>query len=156
MININTKTYIGVKEVKAQPMNRQEYNDLKGWTIPLDEEPTDAGFLVIYPDGYTSWSPEKVFNEAYRELSGLTFGYAVEAMKAGKKVSRSGWNGKGMFLYYVCEGAYPAKMEAIQGLFENNLVPYRPYIALRTAQGDVVPWCSTQSDILAEDFFVVE
>ena len=35
----------------------------------------------------------------------MNIGEAVAAMKDGKKVARIGWNGKGMFLYYVPEGA---------------------------------------------------
>ena len=31
----------------------------------------------------------------------MTFGQALEALKEGKRVARSGWNGKGMFLLYV-------------------------------------------------------
>lgn len=53
---------------------------------------------MIYPDGYVSWSPEKVFEEAYRPITGCTFGLAVEALKMGFKVTRAGWNGKGMWL----------------------------------------------------------
>ena len=36
----------------------------------------------------------------------MNFGQAIEALKNGKKVARIGWNGKGMFLYYVPVGAY--------------------------------------------------
>jgi len=69
--------YIGVKELAATPMNRMDYNKLRGWGLPEDENGYDeAGFLVVYPnqvanvegfDGYVSWSPEKVFNEAYKK-----------------------------------------------------------------------------------------
>lgn len=37
----------------------------------------------------------------------MTFGEAIEAAKMGKKIARAGWNGKGMFLYYVPAAAYP-------------------------------------------------
>lgn len=29
----------------------------------------------------------------------MNFGQAIEALKNGKKVARTGWNGKGMFIY---------------------------------------------------------
>lgn len=67
-------------------------------------------------------------------------------------MSRIGWNGKGMFLYYVKEGAYPAVAEAIKGFFPNDEVPYGAYIAMKTAQGNVVPWLASQTDLLAEDW----
>ena len=61
------KRYVGCKEIKAQPMNRGEYNRYRGWTIPAEENPEDEGYLVKYSDGYESWSPKKQFDEAYRE-----------------------------------------------------------------------------------------
>ena len=69
------KKYIGTKEVKATPMNRGAYNDLRGWQVPENENPADDGYLVVYPngesnvdgfDGYVSWSPKKQFEEAYQ------------------------------------------------------------------------------------------
>lgn len=69
------KLYQCHKRVNAKPMNRKEYNDLRGWIVPPDEDPTDEGYLVEYingggknhPDfeGYISWSPKAVFEEGY-------------------------------------------------------------------------------------------
>lgn len=41
----------------------------------------------------------------------VDFGEAIKALKNGKKVAREGWNGKGMFLYYVPAASYPAMTE---------------------------------------------
>lgn len=70
------KRYIGSKIVLAQPMTRQEYNDFRGWTMPVDEDGTDRGYLVEYQDGgkpnvpgragYVSWSPKEQFDAAYK------------------------------------------------------------------------------------------
>lgn len=73
----------------------------------------------------------------------LSFGEAVVAMKQGKKVTRSGWNGAGMFAYYVPAGKYPA-------------LPYREHLALRTAQGDIATWSPSTSDALACDWLIVD
>ena len=62
------KTYIGTKVIDAEPMTRGEYNKYRGWQIPADENPDDEGYRVVYPDGYVSWSPKSVFEEAYREI----------------------------------------------------------------------------------------
>lgn len=86
----------------------------------------------------------------------MNFSKALELLKQGKKVARNGWNGKGQFVYFVAGGNYPAQMDAIKGVFENDLVPYRPYMALKTAQGDVATWVPSVSDILAEDWIVIE
>jgi len=71
------KNYIGVKRIKASAMNRQQYNDYRGWELPADENGSDEGFLVEYIDGgqsnhpahsgYISWSPKEVFEQAYSE-----------------------------------------------------------------------------------------
>ena len=59
------RKYIGCKLIKAEPMSRGSYNDYRGWIIPTDENPEDAGYLIKYPDGYVSWSPKAVFDSAY-------------------------------------------------------------------------------------------
>ncbi|MGI4938360.1 MAG: hypothetical protein ACRYF5_16705, partial [Janthinobacterium lividum] len=73
-----TKTYKGTKIVNAKPMTRQDYNDLRGWALPADEDGADAGYLVEYTDGgkpnlagfsgYVSWSPAQQFENAYKEI----------------------------------------------------------------------------------------
>lgn len=94
--------YIGTKRVLARSMNRQTYNDYRGWTLPANENGADEGMLVEYLDGgqandprhkgYISWSPLDVFNRAYRQTTGMTFGEAIEALKAGLRVTRAAWN----------------------------------------------------------------
>ena len=61
------KKYVETKVIEAKPMNRGDYNKYRGREIPADENPTDNGYLVKYPDGYESWSPAYAFEEAYRE-----------------------------------------------------------------------------------------
>lgn len=157
------KRYIGVKEIKATPMKRGDYNTYRGWDTPADENPDDDGFLVEYIDGgqtnhpdhagYISWSPAGVFERAYRRIDGLTFGQAIEAMKAGKKVARAGWNGKGMWLRVV----YPyldKQFLVIEGDFcEGTLLPY---IGMKTADNGFVPWLASQTDMLSEDWMIVD
>jgi hypothetical protein len=84
------------------------------------------------------------------------FGEALVALKFGQKVARQGWNGKGMFLYFVPEGQYPARTAIAKAEWgEDGLVPYQPYIAMKTVQGTVVPWLASQTDMLAEDWEVL-
>jgi len=145
------KQYIGVKVINAKPMTRLEYNCFRGWDVPADENPDDEGFLVEYTDGgkantkefegYVSWSPKEVFEKAYFQTSGMTFGLAIEAMKMGSKVSRAGWNGKGMYLSYVSKSVLPPS--------------YLPYIEMKTVDDKRVPWLASQTDLLSEDWSVV-
>ena len=62
-----------------------------------------------------------------------------------------------MFAYIVPRNSYPAITEIAKGFFrEGNLVPYREYLALKTAQNDIATWSPSGSDSLAEDWMVVE
>jgi hypothetical protein len=89
----------------------------------------------------------------------FTFGEAIEALKLGKSVAREGWNGKGMFVYHVAANSYPVERNsnsAVKGMFENDMVPYREYLALKTAQNDVATWSPSTSDALAEDWLILD
>jgi len=83
------------------------------------------------------------------------FGFAMMAVKKGFAITRKGWNGKGMFVYLVPAGAYPAQTGVAKQHFGETLVPYRPYLALKTAQGDVATWAPSGSDALADDWVVL-
>jgi len=62
------KRYKCHKEVTAVPMNREAYNNYRGWKLSDDERPDDDGYIVIYNDGYVSWSPKVQFDEGYTEI----------------------------------------------------------------------------------------
>lgn len=159
------KLYVGTKLIRAIPMNRLAYNVFRGWELPEDEDGTDEGYLVEYLDGgkpntdtyegYISWSPTEVFENAYKASGELTFGQATELARKGYRIARSGWNGAGMFAYIVSADEYPAKMSQIQGYFPKDMVPYREYWALKTAQEDVAAWTPSGTDTLASDWGVV-
>lgn len=59
-----------MKVLEAQVMTLGEYNIERGWTIPDNEDPERPGYLVVYPDGYKSWSPKEAFDSAYLALEG--------------------------------------------------------------------------------------
>ena len=85
----------------------------------------------------------------------MNFGEALQSLKDGFKVERSGWNGKGMFLYHVPAQSYLAVTDIAQKTF-GDTVPYGAYIAMKTAQNNVVPWLASQTDILTDDWQIVE
>lgn len=83
----------------------------------------------------------------------MNFGQAVQHLKDGGKVAREGWNGKGMFLFLVPGSRFAVNRPPLLGLYpEGHVVGYRSHIDMKTAQGDVVPWVASQTDILAEDW----
>lgn len=87
----------------------------------------------------------------------MNFGQALEALKAGKKLAREGWNGKGLFVYFVSAGRYPAKMEVAHELAgDDGCVAYEPYFAIKNAKGTVSTWVPSINDCLAEDWRIVK
>ena len=212
------KQFNAVKEVNAKLMTRQEYNDLRGWDLPADEDGSDEGYLIedinsspntLEFDGYVSWTPKEMFDDQFYECTAgqtgdlpvkctapsdpeheltedevkrlnetgslcdcadftqyggdcpieegdeFDFGSAIYLLKIGKKVARKGWNGSGMFVYYVPAASYPVErnnLETMGGQFPDDMVPYREYLALKTAQGDVATWAPSVSDALATDW----
>lgn len=156
---------IGTKLVLVTAMTRLDYNIYRGWELPENEDGSDKGQLVEDIDGgesnhsehegYISWSPQDVFDAAYKASGEMTFGMAIEAAKRGYKVARTGWSGSGMFAYIVPANSYPAQTEAIKDEFADDMIPYREYWALKTAQNDVATWSPSGSDSLASDWGIV-
>lgn len=71
----------------------------------------------------------------------LNFGQAIEAMKSGSKVTRDGWNGKGMWIALQVPDQH-SKMQ-------------QPYIYMCPVGGKLVPWLASQADMLANDWQIL-
>ena len=133
-----TQYYYGTKKVEAWPQKK-------------DGKP---GYVIKCKDGYISWSPAEVFEDAYQPLNAMSFGHALSAAKEGYKIARSGWNGKGMWVELQTPDTgskmtlpylylnYPDATASIG----NSLYP----------QGARVPWLASQTDILANDWQIIE
>ena len=146
------KRYIGTKIIKARPMTRGDYNDYRGWQIPADEDPLDEGYLMEYENGHVQWLPKEMFETDYKECNAMTFGFAIEAMKKGKKVARKGWNGKGMYLFKSQKvGCQMHKQYTGKDI--NDL---QEFIVMKAADDTLVPWLASQTDVLAEDWMIIE
>lgn len=88
--------------------------------------------------------------------SEMDFGQALVALKEGRRVARAGWNGKGMFLFLVAGSNFVVNREPLLSIMgEGALVTYRPHIDMKDAEGKVVPWLASQTDMLAEDWVEV-
>lgn len=82
----------------------------------------------------------------------MNFGQAIEALKAGKRVSRQGWNGKSMHIYLEDRFSFPVQ----GGVYAGTSRTYDPVICMYTAQGTHQPgWLASQADMLADDWDVV-
>jgi hypothetical protein len=81
----------------------------------------------------------------------LDFSTILLHLKAGGRARRGGWNGKGLWLWLVPQWDvvnYPMNLPIPGG-------DCLPFIGMRTAQEDFVPWLASQTDILANDWEVV-
>jgi len=80
-------------------------------------------------------------------LPHVNFGDAIAAVKIGHRISRAGWNGKGMFVFLVKTWTFT------DGKTDNQ--PLLPFLAMQTVTGAQVPWLASQTDILAEDWTIL-
>ena len=158
------KEFIGTKIINAKPMSRLDYNIFRGWELPANENGSDEGYLVEYIDGgepntkeyqgYVSWSPKVQFENAYKQSGNLSFGDAITYLKLGYKVARTGWNGKGLTL----------SLKLPEEGVNDMTLPYIYMTYPSTPASDTapenhinarVPWLASQTDMLAEDWCLV-
>lgn len=93
----------------------------------------------------------------------LNFGQALEALKAGKKVARAGWNGKRMFLFLlpagkipktaIHDGALRSVVDEVEGDHFEALGSIRMFTADRKV---LTGWLASQTDMLSEDWEIIE
>ena len=152
------KLYRSVKHVHATPMALGEALHYTNNKIHGD---IDAlGYLVVYNKDpqkeYISWSPKEEFEKGNVDLSGpLSYSIALEECLSGDDtlIARAGWNGKGMYVFLIdpsVEGPYHLAESHPQGRGD-----HLPYLAMKTADGKVVPWLCSQTDMQANDWHIV-
>jgi hypothetical protein len=78
----------------------------------------------------------------------MNFGEVLHYLKNGYKVCREGWNGKGMWLVLIKAGEYNilGNDHVVAGIMES------PFIAMKTVDNHIIPWVTSQADVLAEDW----
>lgn len=91
----------------------------------------------------------------------MDFGDAIRAMKRGKKVARKGWNGKGMYLWLLPEAEVKREWcrdsRLLEAMGDRDTLPCLGSIRMYTADKKVLTgWLASQTDILAEDWVVVD
>lgn len=114
----------------------------------------------------------------------MNFGKAIEALKEGKRAARDGWNGKGMFIFMrpadeiridVVVNNVKSLPKSVKDYYaqdittgdggqlrpesidENDTVKFTAYLCLKAADGTIVNgWLASQSDMLSEDWTVLE
>ena len=155
------KEYIGTKMVHAAPALRLDdgkgnvrFELLSGNPMPRPGDAVDMGYKVVYEDGYESWSPQDVFEKAYRRAEGMSFGLAVEAAQMGRKIARKGWNGKNQYVELAYCISY--RNNDAQVVNANHCSIGSKAFAFVGTSGVQMGWLASQADMLADDWYIVE
>ena len=87
----------------------------------------------------------------------MNFSRALEHVKSGRLITRDGWNGKNMFVFLVKSSTFQVNRPPLLGIYPpETVINYRAHLDMRAADGTIVPWLASQTDILAEDWQVEE
>lgn len=112
----------------------------------------------------------------YAPTKNLNFGVAVEALKEGRRISRAGWNGKGMFIFMQVPSEIPMgvvpKMQSLpqsvkdefQRRFDNrkedspvlNSINYKNQLVMVCPDNTIYGWAASPSDVLEEDWCILD
>lgn len=122
-----------------------------------------------YNDDLVHCNSEQIFIENYEygyadDADCMNFGDALEIAKMGGRITRNGWNGKGMYVFLARDVQFNTDAdlsefnpERITECTPQNAVPVSDILVLRTAQATFQPgWLATQSDMLAEDWIALD
>lgn len=87
----------------------------------------------------------------------FSFSEALALIKEGRRVQRKGWNGKGMFISLVAGSVFTVNRPPLLGIYpEGTEITYHAHVDMKTADGQIVPWLCSQTDMLAEDWTVLD
>lgn len=125
-------------------------------------EPFPTDWRKLYP------VKQGIFEKRYtsEKLDNLNFGEAIEALKQGKMISRSGWNGSGMFIFkqvpaHIGLETIP-KMQSVPNDVKEHLLTietelkYTNQMCIVNHEGRVDSWVASSSDTFAEDWYILK
>lgn len=150
----------------------EQEGDREGFLVVYEGKPNTEK----YP-GYVSWSPKEEFEGAYFPVSqdcniaqsqlkqtlhsiviaachyeaNLDCGIAFLMMEDGHRMMRVAWTDKGIYVYYVPGGTYPTQTESAKKEF-GDFATYRPYFAMKNADGTVSTWAPSAEDCIVRDW----
>jgi len=139
--------YSGVKIIEAERMTVKEAEEKLGKKIKSMDEP---GYFIKDPDGFNTWIAKYEFELNYRQLNGLSFALALDAMVKGERVTRASWENKELWLQVI---------KAVQGLSPDFVKPdtpfVLPFIGKRLEGNTFIPWTPSQEDMFAGDYVLL-
>ena len=141
-------------------VSAENYDEKLGADICMEKIKDKVWFLLGFPlqtavhgvDG----AEEKGETVQEKVRSGMSFGQAIEEAKKGYRITRNGWNGKGMYVFLADDVEFATDADISEFDGKEDGVEVLPMLVMRTAQGKLQPgWLASQSDMLAEDWAVV-
>ena len=111
--------------------------------LPASDETgvEEPGYAIKYADGYQSWCPLAVFERDYQPITAMSFGHAIHALKAGKRVSRRGFG---------CEG----DADSLPFVFLATPPGMEPFPAINNGK-TVKPFAPGPDSVLADDWMIL-
>ncbi len=107
--------------------------------------------------GIKDWQLCGIGPVKYGMGEGDSFSEALEGIKLGQKWARKGWNGKGMFIFLVPGSTFKVNRAPLLGIYpEGTEIKYHAHVDMKTSDGQIVPWLCSQTDMLANDWVIVE
>ena len=144
-----------VEATESSTISDERYKQIMGSLGQPDSVP----LLLALKQVSNETSQNAKYSPLSRSGREMSFGQAVHYARQGCKVARLAWNGAKMFAYIVPANKYSVDgnpKSPVKGMFPDDMVPYREYWALKTAQNDIAMWSPSGSDSLAYDWYIVE
>ena len=98
--------------------------------------------------------------------SNLNFGQAIEALKEGKRISREGWNGKGLFVFMQVPSEIGfdiiPKMQSLPQSVKDEFakrggaISYSNQMAIVNPNNNINSWVASSSDTFATDWCILD
>lgn len=139
------------------PETKQQNTQIKEYHGEICETRIEDGyvFTTSQDDRYPQFMTKDEFEKLCRSTENMTFGDALEVVKQGERVARKGWNGKNMYVFLAHEADFVT--DADISAFDQLEVEVHDMLVMKTAQDTFQPgWLASQTDMLAEDWYIVE
>lgn len=155
--------YTGNISVKAEPAWKIRHGPMpavvveKDAKIPsiLEDDPKQDGYCVTMPDGNKTWIERKVFEDIFQPaIPAMDFGQAIAAVREGKRIARSGWNGKSQYVELATNISY--KNWGGEIINADHTAIGNAALAFVGTSGVQLGWLASQADMLADDWYIAD
>lgn len=123
-------------------------------TLEGDMKASVGDYIITGVRGEQYPCKPDIFEETYSQINGMTFGQAIEALKAGKRCSRHNWNGKGQYIELATKIGYINSKGEEVNVAHNTMG--NKAIAFIGNSGVQMGWLASQADMLSDDWYIVE